>query len=80
MKVRVWVWMKDGVLDAEMAALQRQLARAGNDAVGSIERRQAYDLHFKEGVTVSEAEALAERIAEEVLVNPEIHDWAVERV
>lgn len=80
MKYRVLVQIKGGVLDPEMATLQRLLSRSGVKDIEQVTHRHIFELDFKEGVDAAEAEATAKKIAADVLVNPEIQEWTLERV
>lgn len=79
MKYRVLVKIKDGVLDPEMATLQRLLLRSGVKGIEQVEHRHIFEIDFKDGIAADEAEAAVRKIADDVLANPEIHDWTLER-
>lgn len=80
MKYRVTISIKDGVLDPEMETLQRLLKRSGVHGVAQLAHTQQFDLSFADDVEASQAEQIARKIAEDVLANPEIHDWTVASV
>lgn len=80
MKYRVTIAIKDGVLDPEMETLQRLLKRSGVQGVQQLTHTQQFDIAFAEDLTAEQAEGITRRIAEDVLANPEIHDWTIEPV
>ncbi len=79
MKYRVTIQIKNGVLDPEMETLHRLLQRSGVKDIRQLSHQQIYDIEFGNGVGESEAAAIAQTVAGDVLANPEIHDWTVER-
>lgn len=79
MKYKVNIQIKDGVLDPEMETLQRLLKRSGVTGIAQLTHTQTYELTFAAGVTEADAEATVENVAGDVLANPEIHDWQIER-
>jgi phosphoribosylformylglycinamidine synthase PurS subunit len=80
MKYRVNIAIKDGVLDPEMETLQRLLKRSGVKGIAQLTHIQQFDMQFEEQVNEAEAERLTRAVAADVLANPEIHDWTVERL
>ncbi len=80
MKYRVTISIKDGVLDPEMETLQRLLKRSGVQGVAQLAHTQQFDITFTDDVAADQAGQMTKKIAEDVLANPEIHDWTVEPV
>lgn len=79
MKYRVNLQVKDGVLDPEMETLQRLLKRSGVKDIRQLTHKQSFELEFDDGLDAAEAERITTAVAEDVLANPEIHDWTVEK-
>ena len=77
MKYRVTISIKDGVLDPEMETLQRLLKRSGIQGVTQLAHTQQFDIQFADDVDATKAESITKAIAEDVLANPEIHDWTI---
>ncbi len=80
MKYRVNVQIKDGVLDPEMETLQRLLKRSGVKGIRELTHTQSFEIDFEDGFDEAEAERITAAVAGDVLANPEIHDWTVEKV
>ncbi len=79
MKYRVDIQIKDGVLDPEMETLHRLLKRSGVQGIRQLAHTQSYSLAFDEGVAEADAEKITRTVAGDVLANPEIHDWTIEK-
>ncbi len=77
MKYRVTIAIKDGVLDPEMETLQRLLKRSGVQGVAQLAHTQQFDITFADDLEAQQAEQVTKTIAEDVLANPEIHDWTI---
>ncbi len=78
MKYRVRIAIKPGVLDPEMETLQRLLKRSGVSDIQQVVHTQQYDICLNESVPAEEAERVVRALAEDVLANPEIHEWTIE--
>ena len=79
MKYLVQVKIKEGVLDPEMETLQRLLRRSGVQGIRQLTHTHLFELDFSDDVEASEAERMARSVAGDVLANPEIHDWDMEK-
>lgn len=79
MKYQVQIQIKDGVLDPEMETLQRLLKRSGVKGIRQLVHTQTFALDFDDGVDAAEAERVTNAVAGDVLANPEIHDWTIEK-
>ncbi len=79
MKYTVNVQMKDGVLDPEMETLQRLLKRSGVKGIARLAHTESFDVDFADDVEETEAERITAVIAGDILANPEIHDWTIQR-
>ncbi|HZY69809.1 MAG TPA: phosphoribosylformylglycinamidine synthase subunit PurS [Thermoplasmata archaeon] len=71
-EVEVRVELKPGILDAEAESVQKALGHLGVDHVHGVRTARVYHLTF-EGVSSSEARALAERAVDRLLANPVVH-------
>lgn len=70
--VEVRVELKPGILDAEAESVRKALGQLGVEHVGEVRTARIYQLSF-EGVSDSEAHALAERAVDRLLANPVVH-------
>ena len=72
----VTVRLKTGVLDPEAATTRRALERLGF-AVEELRRADRFELEL-DADSATDAEEQAAAMAERLLANPTIHDYAVE--
>ncbi len=79
MKLRIFVTLKDGVLDPQGEAIRQALGALGFAGVESVRQGKVIDLDLAE-TDASAAEAAARRMCETLLANTVIEDFAVERL
>ena len=72
----VTVRLKQGVLDPEAETTRRALERLGFD-VGALRSADQFEIDL-EADSTDEASERASEMAERLLANPTIHDYAVE--
>jgi len=80
MKYRVYIRIKDGVLDPEMETLHRLLKRSGVKGIQALSHTQHFEIDFEDGVSEADTERIVRAVAGDVLANPEIHEWTIEKV
>ena len=80
MLAKVYVTLKDGVLDPQGSAIQHSVELMGIEGNSAIRQGKYFEIAFDEGVTGEQAAATAEKIAHDVLANPVIEDYRVELV
>ncbi len=78
MKLRVFVTLKDGVLDPQGEAIRQALGALGFTGVEGVRQGKVIDLDLAEDDPAA-AEAEARRMCERLLANTVIEDFAVER-
>ena len=76
-KARVRVYPRPEVLDPQGKAINEALARLGFDQVSQIRAGKSFEITLK-GVAPTKAKALLERMAESLLANTVIEEFAVE--
>ena len=77
MKARVFVTLKNGVLDPQGEAVRHALGTLGFDGVTGVRQGKVLDLDL-EGDDPATAEAQIRQMCEKLLANTVIEDYAVE--
>jgi phosphoribosylformylglycinamidine synthase PurS subunit len=78
MKARVFVTLKPGVLDPQGKAIHHSVESLGYDTISDIRQGKYFEVALGDGISVSDARAHVEQIANDVLANPVIEDYRVE--
>ncbi len=78
MKAKVFVTLKEGVLDPQGKAIQHSVELLGWRGVADVRQGKYFEIVLDQSLGVEEARALVERLASEVLSNPVIEDYRVE--
>ena len=77
MKARVYVTLKNGVLDPQGAAVQHALGSLGFDGVDAVRQGKVIELDLTE-TAAGKAEASVTEMCEKLLANTVIEDFRVE--
>jgi len=77
MKARVYVTLKNGVLDPQGAAVKHALGSLGFDGVDAVRQGKVIELDLTETDAVK-AEASVTKMCEKLLANTVIEDFKVE--
>lgn len=77
MKARVYVTLKNGVLDPQGAAVQHALGSLGFDGVDAVRQGKVIELDLTE-TDAGKAEASVTQMCEKLLANTVIEDFKVE--
>ncbi|OUS08532.1 phosphoribosylformylglycinamidine synthase [Rhodobacterales bacterium 52_120_T64] len=77
MKARVYVTLKNGVLDPQGAAVQHALGSLGFDGVDAVRQGKVIELDLTE-TDASKAEVSVIKMCEKLLANTVIEDFKVE--
>ena len=77
MKARIFVTLKESVLDPQGQAIEGALAALGFDGVGSVRQGKIIDIELSDP---ADAEARLEAMCEKLLANTVIEDYRVEMV
>ncbi len=78
MKAKVYVTLKQGVLDPQGKAIQHSVGLLGFDSVRDIRQGKYFEIALDEALEEASAREAAERMAKDVLSNPVIEDYRVE--
>ena len=79
MKARVYVMLKNGVLDPQGAAVQHALGALGFDGVSGVRQGKVIELDIT-ATDAAAAKAQVEEMCEKLLANPVIENYSVEIV
>jgi phosphoribosylformylglycinamidine synthase PurS subunit len=77
MKARIFVTLKDGVLDPQGQAIQGALGALGFDGVESVRQGKVFDIDLADS---RDAEARLKAMCERLLANTVIEDFRVDIV
>ena len=78
MKAKVYVTLKQGVLDPQGKAIQHSVELLGYDGIADVRQGKYFEIALEGSVDEARARALAERMGRDVLSNPVIEDYRVE--
>jgi len=79
MKARVYVTLKNGVLDPQGKAIQQALAASGFSGVESVRQGKVIELEL-DRENAAEARAQLKEMCDKLLANPVIEDYEIEVV
>jgi phosphoribosylformylglycinamidine synthase len=77
-KAKVYVTLKQGVLDPQGKAIHHSVELLGYEGVRDIRQGKYFEIALDSSVDESSARAEAERMARDILSNPVIEDFRVE--
>ena len=77
MKARIYVTLKNGVLDPQGKAIQHSLTSLGFAGVGSVRQGKVFDIELGE-TGRHDAETLLKQMCEKLLANTVIEDYQIE--
>lgn len=78
MKAKVYVTLKQGVLDPQGKAIQHSVELLGFENINDVRQGKYFEIMIDPGMTEADAKDSAEKIAGAVLANPVIEDFRVE--
>ena len=78
MKAKVYVTLKQGVLDPQGKAIQHSVELLGYGGIADIRQGKYFEIALDAALDAGGARETAERMAREVLSNPVIEDYRVE--
>jgi phosphoribosylformylglycinamidine synthase PurS subunit len=78
MKAKVYVTLKEGVLDPQGKAIQHSVLLMGYDGITDVRQGKYFEIALDSSLAEVEARETAQRMAREVLSNPVIEDYRVE--
>jgi phosphoribosylformylglycinamidine synthase PurS subunit len=77
MRVRIYVFAKDGVLDPQGEAIERSLRSLGYAEVRAVRAGKCLDLDLGE-ISAAAAQTRVREMCEKLLANPVIEDYRIE--
>lgn len=80
MKALVHVKLKPTVLDPQGQTIQRALAGMGHPEIASVRQGKYFEIEIADSVGREQALANLTKVAQDVLTNPVIEEYAVEIV
>ena len=78
MKAKVYVTLKEGVLDPQGKAIQHSVELLGYGGIADVRQGKYFEIALDASLPEAEARDTATRMAREVLSNPIIEDFRVE--
>jgi phosphoribosylformylglycinamidine synthase PurS subunit len=78
MKAKIYVTLKQSVLDPQGKAIHHALDTMGYRGIDDVRQGKYFELTVDSGLTLDQARAEVERIAKDVLSNPIIEEFRVE--
>jgi phosphoribosylformylglycinamidine synthase len=78
MKAKVYVTLKEGVLDPQGKAIQHSVQLLGYEGIADVRQGKYFEIALDSSLDAGAAREMAERLAREVLSNPVIEDYRVE--
>ncbi len=78
MKAKVYVTLKQGVLDPQGKAIQHSVELLGYNGIADVRQGKYFEIALDGTLPEAEAREAATRMAREVLSNPVIEDFRVE--
>lgn len=78
MKAKVFVTLKNGVLDPQGKAIHGSVESLGYGDISDVRQGKYFEIAFDASVDAATARDNAEKIAKDVLANPVIEDYRVE--
>jgi phosphoribosylformylglycinamidine synthase len=78
MKAKVYVTLKDGVLDPQGKAIQHAVELLGFDRISDVRQGKYFEIDLQDSYDEAAAHEAATKMAREILANPVIEDYSVE--
>ena len=80
MLAKVYVTLKNGVLDPQGKAIHHAASTIGYQGIADVRQGKYFELKLAAGLDEAAAQAEVEKFAHDVLANPVIEDYLVELV
>jgi phosphoribosylformylglycinamidine synthase subunit PurS len=80
MKAKVYVTLKQGVLDPQGKAIQHSVELLGFDKIRDVRQGKYFEIDLDDAFDETAAHETASKMAREVLSNPVIEDYKIEIV
>jgi phosphoribosylformylglycinamidine synthase subunit PurS len=80
MRAKVYVTLKDGVLDPQGKAIHHAASTIGYPGIADIRQGKYFEIALDSSVGEAQAQAEIEQLAHDVLSNPVIEDYEIELI
>jgi phosphoribosylformylglycinamidine synthase subunit PurS len=77
-KAKVYVTLKQGVLDPQGKAIQHSVELLGYEGIADVRQGKYFEIALDAGLDETRAREIAEAMGRDVLSNPVIEDFRVE--
>tara|TARA_E500000331_G_C17076075_1_gene634824 strand:+ start:413 stop:661 length:249 start_codon:yes stop_codon:yes gene_type:complete len=78
MKAKVYIRLKDEILDPEGLTIQKALNSIGFDSIKSVKSGKVIDVDLSDSLSIEEAKEIIEKSCNQLLVNPNTETYTVE--
>jgi phosphoribosylformylglycinamidine synthase len=78
MLAKVYVTLKNGVLDPQGKAIHHAAGSIGYQGIADVRQGKYFEVKLDDGIDTAQAQAEIEKFAHDVLSNPVIEDYRVE--
>jgi len=80
MKAKVYVTLKPSVLDPQGKAIHHSIESLGFAGIGDVRQGKFFEIELDNALAGEDAQAVVEKIANDILTNPIIEDYKVDIV
>ncbi|MFY9224986.1 MAG: phosphoribosylformylglycinamidine synthase subunit PurS [Blastocatellia bacterium] len=78
MKAKVYVTLKNGVLDPQGKAIHQAIKTIGYNSVADIRQGKYFEVALKDDISIADAQQEVSQLAHSILANPVIEDYKIE--
>ena len=78
MKARVYIRLKDEILDPEGLTIQKALNSIGFETIESVKSGKVIDIDLNSGLSVEDAKEVVENSCKQLLANPNTETYTIE--
>ncbi len=78
MLAKVYVTLKNGVLDPQGKAIHHAASTMGYQGIADVRQGKYFEVKLADGIDIAQAQTEIEKFAHDVLSNPVIEDYRVE--
>lgn len=78
MKAKVYVTLKNGVLDPQGKAILQAVKTLGYASIADIRQGKYFEVALRDNMSIEDAEKEVNQLAHSVLANPVIEDYKIE--
>ena len=78
MKAKVYVTLKNGVLDPQGKAIHQAIKTIGYGSVADIRQGKYFEVALRDDISIADAQQEVSQLAQSILANPVIEDYKIE--